>query len=137
MITRGELERDLVLVACAISAGIHGALVPDHLAAGAGAGAGFLGAAVVLGALVVVLTRRPSPAALLGAAVVLAGLLGSYALAVTTGVPLLHPQPEAADGLALFTKAVEAVGLAAATHLLIRARQARARFVPRPEGTTA
>jgi hypothetical protein len=39
-------------------------------------------------------------------------------LAVTTGVPVLHPEPEPVDGLALFTKAVEATGLAAALNLL-------------------
>jgi hypothetical protein len=42
---------------------------------------------------------------------VFAGLLGSYALVLTTGFPLLHPEREAVDGLALFTKAVEAAGL--------------------------
>jgi hypothetical protein len=35
------IERDLVIVACAISAGIHAALVPDHLNESAGAGIGF------------------------------------------------------------------------------------------------
>ncbi len=34
MITPAAIERDLVIVACAISAGIHAALIPDHLAEG-------------------------------------------------------------------------------------------------------
>ena len=42
----------------------------------------------------------------------------AYAAAITTGLPLLHPEPEPVNGLALFTKAVEAVGLVAATELL-------------------
>ena len=54
---------------------------------------------------------------LAGAAAVLLGLLVSYLLAVTTGVPVLHPQPEPIDGLALATRTIEAVGLAAASLL--------------------
>ena len=107
-----RLDRDVVILACAISAGIHGALVPDHFGESTGAGVGFLAATVALAALVVALTLRPaSVLALAGAATVLAGLLGAYALATTTGLPLLHPDPEPLDGLALATKAIEAVGL--------------------------
>ena len=54
------------------------------------------------------------------AALVFAGLLGSYVLATTTGVPVLHPEPEPVDGLALATKAFEAVGLVTALSLLRR-----------------
>ena len=107
-----RLDRDVVILACAISAGIHGALVPDHFGESTGAGIGFLAATVALAALVVALTLRPaSVLALAGAATVLAGLLGAYALATTTGLPLFHPDPEPLDGLALATKAIEAVGL--------------------------
>ena len=114
-----ELRRDIVILACAVSAGIHGALVPDHLDESTGAGLGFAVATVVLAALVVWLTRKPvSALALAAAAAVFAGLLGTYLLATTTGLPLLHPDPEAVDGLALATKAVEAVGLFAASSLL-------------------
>jgi hypothetical protein len=113
------VTRDLVIVACAISAGIHAALSPEHFREGTGAGAGFLAAAVILAAVVVGLTRRPGSGMLLGvAAASLAGLLGSYALAATTGLPLLHPEPEPVTGLALFTKGVEAVGLFAAVSSL-------------------
>jgi hypothetical protein len=38
------LSRDVVILACAISAGIHGALAPKHFAEGVGAGAGFVAA---------------------------------------------------------------------------------------------
>jgi hypothetical protein len=51
---------------------------------------------------------------------VFAGLLVSYAFAITTGVPVLHPEVETVDGLALFTKAVEAVGLFTASTLIRR-----------------
>jgi hypothetical protein len=116
-----ELRRDSVILACAISTGIHGALVPGHFDEGTGAGLGFVAATVALAGLVVWLTWRPaSAAALAAAAVVFAGLLASYALATTTGLPVLHPDPEPVDGLASATKAIEAVGLLAATSLLWR-----------------
>jgi hypothetical protein len=63
---------------------------------------------------------------------VFAGLLGSYALATTTGLPVLHPHPEPVDGLALATKAIEALGLLAATSLL---RAPLAVTLPQPKGT--
>jgi hypothetical protein len=110
-----ELRGDVVILACAVSAGIHAALAPGHFAEGTAAGLGFVGAAVVLAALALVLTRHPANAlALAGAGVAFVGLLASYALATTTGLPVLHPDPEPVDGLALATKAVEAVGLLAA-----------------------
>ncbi len=118
-----RVERDAVVVSCAISAGIHAALAPDHLSEGAGAGLGFLGAAALLAAPAVMLTVRPqSTAALATAGVVLTGLIASYALAVTTGLPVLHPEPESLDRLALVTKGAEAVGLLAAAHLVRRSR---------------
>ncbi len=113
------MTRDLVIVACAISAGIHAALAPEHFRESAAAGVGFLASAVILAAVAAALTRRPGSAFLLGAAAAtFAGLLGSYALAVTTGLPLLHPEPEPVTGLALFTKGVEAGGLFAAVSSL-------------------
>ena len=118
MTGRGDVQRDLVITACAVSAGIHAALVPAHLAESAAAGSAFAASAAVLAGLAVVLTRQPTPAALAVAAGTFAALLVAYALAVTTGLPVLHPEPEPVDGLALFTKAVELTGLAAATDLL-------------------
>jgi hypothetical protein len=115
-----ELRIDIVVLACAVSAGIHGALVQDHLQEGTGAGTGFVVATVLLAVLAVILTRKPSELAVLGAAVLFIGLIAGYALAITTGVPVLHPEVEAVDGLALFTKAVEAVGLITAASLVRR-----------------
>ena len=45
------VKRDLVILACAVSAGVHGALVPEHFAEGAGPGVGFVIAAAVLAGL--------------------------------------------------------------------------------------
>jgi drug/metabolite transporter (DMT)-like permease len=114
-VSLAELRGDVVILACAVSAGIHGALVPAHLDEGTGAGLGFVVATLVLAALVVWLTRQPeSTPALAASAAVFAALLAAYALATTTGLPVLHPDPEPVDGLALATKAIEAVGLLAA-----------------------
>jgi hypothetical protein len=130
-----ELRRDVVILACAISAGIHGALAPRHFDESIGAGLGFAGATVVLAAVAVALTLRPARALTLKAAAALfAGLLASYALATTTGLPVLHPDPEPVDGLALATKAIEAIGLLAALHLLRRGRLAVAATFPQPKG---
>lgn len=119
--TSPELRRDIVILTCAISAGIHGALVPGHFEEATGAGLSFVAATVLLAAVVVALTRHPTGAVgLAGAAVVLFALIVSYALATTTGLPVFHPDPEPVDGLALATKGIEAVGLLTATSLLRR-----------------
>ena len=116
-----DLGSDLVILACALSAGIHGALTPSHFDEGTGPGLGFAAATVALTGIVVWLTSRPaSTLALAAAAATLAGLLASYALAITTGVPVLDPNPEPVDALALATKAIEVVGLVAATSQLGR-----------------
>jgi len=119
-----------VIVACAISAGIHAALAPDHFRETIGAGVGFAASAVVLAALATVLTRRPSEAAFAATAVVFAGLIGSYALAVTTGIPVLHPDVDPVEGLAFATKAVEAVGLVLAAGAAVRRRPRSLHLTP-------
>jgi hypothetical protein len=112
-------ERDVVVGACAVSAGIHAALTPDHFAEGVGVGVGFVAATALLLSLAGLLTWRPGSAPILfGTVAVLAGLVASYVLATTSGLPILHPAPEPVDSLALFTKAIEAVGLLVAVNLL-------------------
>jgi len=113
---------DIAILSCAVSAGIHAALAPEHLE-GTGPGLGLVLSTVLLAGVAVALTRRPSRVALVAAAAVFAGLLAAYAFAITTGLPVLHPETESVDGLALFTKAVEALGLAGAlTALLLRSQ---------------
>ena len=92
-----NLRRDVVILACAVSAGIHGALAPEHFEEAVGAGIGFVVSTILLAALAIVLTTRPaSSVPLAWAAIVFAGLLVSYAVETTVGFPLLHPQPEPA-----------------------------------------
>jgi drug/metabolite transporter (DMT)-like permease len=112
-------NQDVVILACAVSAGIHAALAPDHFREATGAGLGFVVATVLLAALAVAVTFWPDHLhAPKLAALVFAGLIVSYGLAITTGVPVLHPDVEPVDGLALFTKAVEIAGLLASLSLL-------------------
>ena len=115
-----ELRIDIVILACAVSAGIHGALVEDHFREGTGAGIGFVVATVLLAAVALTLTRKPPQFAFVAAAAILIGLIASYGLAISTGVPVLHPDVEAVDGLALLTKAVEVIGAVAAASLVRR-----------------
>jgi hypothetical protein len=135
-VTAAELQRDLLIVACAVSAGIHAALVPEHLTEGAAPGLGFGVAAALLGIAVLALTVRLDDVVVTGTAAILAALLVGYALATTTGVPLLHPTPEPVDGLALFTKTVEVAGVLAAAGLLRRSRHGLASRTRHPEGAT-
>ena len=132
-----NLRRDVVILACAVSAGIHGALAPEHFEEGVGAGIGFVVSTILLAALAIVLTTRPaSSVPLAWAAIVFAGLLVSYVLAITVGFPLLHLEPEPVDGLALATKAFEVVGLLTALNLLRRRPAASLTFI-NPKGTLA
>ena len=129
-----SLRPDAVILAGSISAGIHGALAPAHFGEGAAAGLGFVAATVVLAWR---WHRRGGRAAWSSSPVtVFAGLIASDALAVTTGVPLLHPEPERVDGLALATKAVDAAGLVAASSL-VRRRPRAALAHPQTKGTPA
>jgi hypothetical protein len=107
--------RDVVALACAVSAGIHGALAPAHFAESVGAGVGFAAATLALGGLVVVLTVRPEGSLpLVAAATVLAGLIAGYVVAAAAGSPVLHPEPEPVEALGVATKAIEGTGLLAA-----------------------
>src|SRR3954447_12178896 len=118
-VTRTSTTHDLLIVACAVSAGIHAGLVPEHLHESTAAGGGFIVATLLLATLCVALTVRPvERIALAAAALAFVGLLVSYALAVTSGMPVLMPEPEPIDGLALATKAVELVGLFSAVALV-------------------
>jgi Zn-dependent alcohol dehydrogenase len=103
------MSRDVLILACAVSAGVHAALAPQH--------ATFVPAVIALGVLAVGLARSPAPLLVDGAVVVLGGLIAAYTLAATTGIPVVHPDREPVTSLALATKAIEALGLLAALEL--------------------
>lgn len=109
-----DTARDLVALSSAVSAGIHAALTPHHYAETPAAGIGFGLSAAALAGLAIALARRPEPLLLDCAIVILAGLVGAYALAAITGIPGLTAGPESVDALGLTTKAVEICGILAA-----------------------
>jgi hypothetical protein len=103
---------DLVVAACAISAGAHAALVPSHFDHEPQLGVAFVVAVLLLATVGGALVHTPSSArAAQSAALLFAGLIASYAAATTVGIPLLSVEPEAVDGVALATKFVESLGL--------------------------
>jgi hypothetical protein len=78
-----------VVGACAISAGAHDGLVPEHLREAPQLGVAFVVAAGLLVAADTALAIRPgSLRATRGAALLLAGLIGFYAASRITGIPL-------------------------------------------------
>ena len=113
--TRGDAE--LVLAACAISAGAHAALVPSHIEHPQ-LGLAFVVAVGVLLTVGATVVLSPGTArAAQAAALVFAALIASYVAATTVGLPLLSVEPEPVDGVALVTKLVESVGLVFALKL--------------------
>ena len=115
----GRLRRDVVVLMCAISAGVHAALAPAHLDESTAAGAGFVAAAAALAFVGVAMNRSARAVVPAAAALVFSGLIVSYVLATTTGVPVLQPEPEAVDTVALATKAFEILGLLASSSLVL------------------
>ncbi|HEV2785410.1 MAG TPA: hypothetical protein VGV67_03400 [Solirubrobacteraceae bacterium] len=98
-----------------MSAGVHAALVPEHLHESAALGAAFMLAVAALVAAVAALVSRPEDRAVAEVvAVLLAALIVSWAASRSTGIPALHPHPEAIDAVGAVTKLVEALGLACA-----------------------
>jgi hypothetical protein len=117
--TRSERRLDLLITVCAVSAGVHAALTPEHLREGTGPGAGFALATALLALAVALLTVRPySAAAIAGSAILLLGLIVSYAAATTTGLPVVHPEREQIEVVGAATKLIEAAGVVAAALLL-------------------
>ena len=107
-----------MVAACAISAGAHAGLVPEHLREAPQLGVAFVVSVGLLGAAAVALAIRPECLrAAQGAAVLLAGLIALYAASRSTGLPLLEPHAEPLDAVGVTTKLVEAVGLVFALRL--------------------
>jgi hypothetical protein len=111
-------KRDGLIVCCAISAGIHGALVPEHMRESSITGAGFVVATVALVAVIVGLTARPESRAVTSFGIlVLAGLVAGYAVAAARGIPVLHPEVDPIDRVGVLSKTVELTGLFLACRL--------------------
>ena len=108
----GAVAARIVVAACAVSAGAHAGLVPDHVREAPEVGVALVVAVALLLAAAIALAIRPdSLGAARGAALLLAGLIACYAASRTTGLPLLEPHVEPLDAVGVTTKLVEAVGL--------------------------
>jgi hypothetical protein len=117
-----ELEltaRNVVAACCAASAGVHAALVPEHLDENAVLGTGFGVAAVLLFSSTLAFSGRRAASRLAApaTAVLLVALIGAYALSRTVGLPFIAAEVEAVDGVGVATQVVQAAALAAAIAL--------------------
>ena len=112
------LARNVVLIACAASAGVHAGLVPAHLDENLWLGIAFAASVGLLLALTVSLARTGDPRRRAApAAAVLAALIVAYSLSRTVGLAPLEEHVEPVDAIGLLTQGVQAAGLVAALHL--------------------
>jgi drug/metabolite transporter (DMT)-like permease len=117
-----ELEltaRNVVAACCAASAGVHAALVPEHLDENALLGTGFAAAAVLLLASTLTFSgrRTVSPLAAPATALLLVALIGAYALSRTVGLTFIGAALEPVDAIGVLTQVAQVVALAAAIAL--------------------
>ena len=116
--TRTE-RTGLLALAVTFSAGIHAALVPEHLDELPPLGYAFIGATVVGGLIAWALVSRPRDRRLpLLAAAFCLGQIGAWAIFVTLPVPGFAGTPESIETIALVSKAVEALGVLLALPLI-------------------
>ena len=105
-------ERNLLLLAAAVSVGIHAGLAPEHLHEWPPLGAAFVAAAVAESAAVVALAARPDSAwPARGLALLLASLVVAYYLTRLAALPPLDPEREPLDAVGIVTTAIETAGL--------------------------
>lgn len=123
------LAATVVVLAAAVSAGIHAGLVPEHLEEMPLLGVSFILAVLSLIAVGVAVGSHPRsqlPASL--AALLFGALTLAYVASRTTGLPFLEPDPEVVDSIGIVTVAVQVTGAAAALWLTREA--SRQRSVP-------
>jgi hypothetical protein len=126
------LARNIVLIACAASAGVHAGLVPAHLAENAWLGLAFTGAVGLLLALTASLARTGEPRRLAApAAALLAVLIVAYWLSRTVGLAPLEEHVEPVDLIGVLTQVAQLAGLIAALFLCQPAGDAIARAARR------
>ena len=108
------LSRNVVLVACAASAGVHAGLVPSHLVENLWLGIAFAASVGLLLAVIVSLWRAGDPRRPAApAAAVLAALVVAYSLSRTVGLAPLEEDVEPVDAIGLLTQGVQAAGSSA------------------------
>ena len=108
----------LLALAVTFSAGIHAALVPEHLKEMPPLGYSFIGAAAIGAALAWALVSRPDDRRIpLLAGLFCLGQVVAWLLFVTVPIPLFSGTPEPVETIALVSKAVELYGFAIALSL--------------------
>lgn len=123
------MRRALLICSLAASAGLHLALVPEHLDEAPRVGVLFIlgsAAAIALGTLLLWTVTR---ALLAASALLLTTMILAYVVAVTVGLGPLGMEREAVDDVGLICKAVELVGVVAALTLLARPERLRRGWV--------
>jgi hypothetical protein len=109
------LARNVVLISCAASAGVHAGLVPSHLVENPWLGIAFAGSVGLLLALIVSLWGAGDPRRrAASAAAVLAALIVAYSLSRTVGLAPLEEHVEPVDAIGLLTQGAQLAGLVAA-----------------------
>jgi plastocyanin len=123
------MRRAILICALTASAGLHLALVPEHLREAPKVGVSFILGSVAALVLAAALLRAATRTVLAASALLLAGMIGAYATAVTVGLGPLGMEHEAVDDVGLVCKAVEVVGVAAALMLLARPERLRGGWI--------
>jgi len=110
-----------LLVAGAISVGVHAGLAPEHLDEWMPLGVSFVLSAVAVSLAVAVLALRPDDRrAAYAIALLLGGLVVAYIATRLVALPPLDPEREPFDLLGLLTVAAEACGALLALALVTR-----------------
>jgi hypothetical protein len=116
----------LLALAVTFSAGIHAALVPEHLKEMPPLGYSFIGVAVIGAALAWALVSHPNDRRIpLLAGLFCLGQIVTWLLFVTVPIPLFSGTPEPVETIALVSKAIELYGFAIALSLATAGKRSR------------
>jgi hypothetical protein len=113
------VARQALAFCCATSAGVHLALVPSHWTESRLLAAGFIVAALLLGATATAGVVATSRSWWIATALLLTGLVALYLLSRTTGLPGLT-EVESFDPVGVATEVVQLIGLTAALRCTFR-----------------
>jgi hypothetical protein len=110
--------RGVTATVCAGSAGVHAALVPEHLHESVPLGLSFAVAAVLLGVAAALMGLRDGVRVVAPVGTLLIGTALAYVLSRTTGLPGLVDHPEPVDALGSATSFLEVAGACACVWLI-------------------
>jgi hypothetical protein len=120
--TSSNARGGLLALAVAFSAGIHAALVPEHLHEMPPLGYLFILAAAVGAAIALALVARPNDVRIPRLAILfLSAQIVAWALFIVVHVPGFAETPESVEPIALVCKAAELLGIALALPLALGA----------------